>query len=553
MHMSGSDGIFVVPSEHFPGLVALIATPLVLWAVLGLIHWRARAGSAKAQRLSERLAAWPLPAKASVIAMVIGATVHAAIVPTHWADDRVLAVLFLLDTLGFIGALLWTVAGRRYWQVASAAMLGGTVAGYAFYLVKGWETADPVGMATGLIELSGFFVLVLAAHTAFTDPARDKSLVLSSLGAATAFIVGTVAAAGTVAATGSVAMASQVHGKSAMGAMGTMGANGSGAMSSDSDSMSGMGSTMGRSSSTTMANMGTTASGPNSSAMSGMGATGSGMGNNASTTAMAGMKPSAPGGGMQMMPAGGSMGTSPMPPMSAPSGNGGNTGMNMPGMGGGGPVPLSLPTTSPAGNITWPVPMGGMGPGMQMVTPNCMTEPTGAQQAAAVSLVDSTVSAVAPFENLAAAKAAGYIPITPSGASVVHYANPAYLASPQTLDPGAIESLVYANTSHGAVLVAAMYAMANDQVGQTPPMPGGCLTEWHIHTNLCFSNTSGVVVALEHNGVCPAGSTNHVTQPMIHVWLAPIPGGPLAVDAGDAQIVAAASRLPVPNPPNPTA
>lgn len=244
-----------------------------------------------------------------------------------------------------------------------------------------------------------------------------------------------------------------------------------------------------------------------------------------------------------------------MPPMTSPSGDSGNTGTGMPGMGGnGGSNPaLSLPTTSPAGNITWPLPMGTMGAGMQMVTPNCTTEPTAAQQTAAVSLVDQTVSAVAPFESLAAAKAAGYIRITPSGAPVVHYANPAYLATPQTLDPGAIESLVYANTSRGAILVAAMYAMANNQVGETPPNPGGCLTEWHVHTNLCFSNTIGVVVGTEHNGVCAAGSTNHVTQPMIHVWLALLPGGPLVVDAPDAQVVAAASQLPVPNPPNPTA
>jgi hypothetical protein len=220
---------------------------------------------------------------------------------------------------------------------------------------------------------------------------------------------------------------------------------------------------------------------------------------------------------------------------------------------GGSTTALSLPTTSPAGNITWPLPMGTMMTGMQMVTPNCTSEPTPSQQAAAVSLVDQTVSAVSKFESLAAAKAAGYVPITPTGAPVVHYANLAYLATPQTLDPNAIESLVYANTSHGAILVAAMYAMANNQVGQMPPMPGGCLTEWHVHTNLCFSTSSGVVVATEHNGACPAGSVNRVTQPMIHVWLAPIAGGPLVVDAPDAQVVAAASELPVPNPPNPAA
>ena len=52
------------------------------------------------------------------------------------------ALAFILDTMGFLGTMVWTIASRPYWQVVSAAMLGGTVAGYAFYLAKGWETAD---------------------------------------------------------------------------------------------------------------------------------------------------------------------------------------------------------------------------------------------------------------------------------------------------------------------------------------------------------------------------------------------------------------------------
>ena len=535
MDMTGNNGIFVVPAEHVPGLIALLATPLVLWVGVCSIRWFAKKGSAGALRLSGRLSALSFPAKAAVVAMVIGATVHAAIVPTHWGDARVLAVLFILDSLGFIGAVVWTLTSRPHWQLVSAAMLGGTVAGYAFYLAKGWESADPVGMAVSLIELSGCFLVLLAGHTAFADPVRRNRLVLSSLGASTALLIGTVAATGTAAATSSLATASPVHGTSAMGAM----RSGSDAGQSVSrSSMRGMDPTSGpSSSSTTMPTMSSTAPGTSAS------------------TNMPGAGTSISSGGMQAMPSGGSTGASTLPMPTMPSGDSGNTGTGMPGMGGGGGSnsPLSLSTTSPAGNITWPLAMGTMGAGMQMVTPTCTTAPTTAQQTAAVSLVDQSVSALAPFESLAAAKAAGYIPITPSGAPVVHYANPAYLATPQTLDPGAIEALVYANTSHGAILVAAMYAMENNQLGQAPPMPGGCLTEWHIHTNLCFSNASGVVVGVVHGGGCAVGSTNHVTQPMIHVWLAPLSGGPLVVDAPDGQVVAAASQLPVPNPPNPTA
>jgi hypothetical protein len=45
---------------------------------------------------------------------------------------------------------------------------------------------------------------------------------------------------------------------------------------------------------------------------------------------------------------------------------------------------------------------------------------------------------------------------------------------------------------------------------------------------------------------CPAGSQNHVTPPMMHVWFVPIPGGPTAIDAPDAQVVRAAERVASP-------
>ncbi len=230
----------------------------------------------------------------------------------------------------------------------------------------------------------------------------------------------------------------------------------------------------------------------------------------------------------------------------------------MPGMGdgtsgSGNGSAISLATNSPAGPITWPLTMGSMGAGMQMVTPSCTTTPTAAQQQAALALVNQTVSAVSRYQSLANARADGYVPITPTGQPVVHYAKPSFINDSNLLDPNAIESLVYANTPHGAILVAAMYLMASNQVGAIPPMPGGCLTEWHIHTNLCFSNSSGVVVGVTHAGACAAGSTNHISQPMIHVWLAPVPGGPLVVDATDAQVVQAAEQLPTPSQQNPTA
>lgn len=213
---------------------------------------------------------------------------------------------------------------------------------------------------------------------------------------------------------------------------------------------------------------------------------------------------------------------------------------------------LSLPTTSPAGALVWPVDMGSMAPGMQMATPDCTAQPTAAQQQAAVTLVDQTVTAAIPYRSLAAAKAAGYVPVTPTGQRIVHYINPAIYRRGQTLDPSAIPVLVYANTTHGAVLSAAMYLMPRSADDVAPPQPGGCLTQWHIHTDLCFQ--AGAVVGTEQAGTtCANGSVNQVTQPMMHVWLTPVPGGPLAPDPSGASEIKAADAVPVLSTPNGTA
>jgi hypothetical protein len=275
-----------------------------------------------------------------------------------------------------------------------------------------------------------------------------------------------------------------------------------------------------------------------------------------STTAMATMSSTGPGGTSGSMGTMGTMGNGTTSTM-ANMGNGSTTttmaGMGttttMPGMGDGS---FELATMSPAGDIMWPMMQMNMGDGMELAEPNCTTAPTAAQKSAAVSFVNTTVTATTKYRSLAAAKADGFVPVTPTGASVVHYINWSRMAEDVTtsdvLIPSQVQSLVYANTATGPRLVAAMYLMPNGSTA-TPPQPGGCLTQWHIHTNLCFNSSNVVVGITNSQGKCPAGSTNRVTQPMIHVWLAPITGGPLMVDAPDAQVVAAANQLPVVDAP----
>ena len=210
---------------------------------------------------------------------------------------------------------------------------------------------------------------------------------------------------------------------------------------------------------------------------------------------------------------------------------------------------IRLANSTPAGDISMPSPDMQMMPGMRMASPKpCVATPSAAQQQAAVRFVDASWQGARKYRSLAVAIAAGYHAITPRGAPVVHYLNPAYYRATvrggPVLNAADPQSLVYANTPRGAVLVAAMYITTR---GGPTPQPGGCLTQWHVHTNLCLAPGLDVVGAIgPGQPTCPAGSVNRVTPAMIHVWFVPIPGGPTAIDAPDRQVVQAAERVAAP-------
>jgi hypothetical protein len=173
--------------------------------------------------------------------------------------------------------------------------------------------------------------------------------------------------------------------------------------------------------------------------------------------------------------------------------------------------------------------------GHAMQTPKCSSPPDAAQIAAAVKLVKTTNEAVARFRDINVAIKDGYFPITDPRYAVVHYINPKFMNSSDMLNPNAVQSLVYATVPSGQkVLVAAMYIAPFDKDGS---MPGGCLTQWHKHTNLCMSLAFHVYDGF---APCPNGSVLMVTPFMLHVWQVPVPGGALALDPTDLQTVEAA-------------
>lgn len=150
---------------------------------------------------------------------------------------------------------------------------------------------------------------------------------------------------------------------------------------------------------------------------------------------------------------------------------------------------------------------------------------TSAEAAAANAFAAATARGIAKYAKLSAALADGYRASTSPNAATVHYSNPAYEHDGRILDPEHPETLVYANTPRGPVLLGAMYQMP--KIGQAGPDFGGAVTRWHVHTAVCFSLVPPHLVGfVSPFGSCPSGSLNLVTPAMMHVWTVDVPGGP---------------------------
>jgi hypothetical protein len=157
---------------------------------------------------------------------------------------------------------------------------------------------------------------------------------------------------------------------------------------------------------------------------------------------------------------------------------------------------------------------------------------TAGQTAAAAKLYAETKAAIAPFADWHQAWAAGYRPGGPSNMPSSHWMNDAYVKAGYVMDLHRPQGLVYANTGRGPVLLGAMFQMQHlDQFG---PDPGGPLTAWHQHENICFTPFGFEFSLMTPFATCPLGAIDVSASPMLHVWIVDNPkGGPFAVDIDD--------------------
>ena len=168
------------------------------------------------------------------------------------------------------------------------------------------------------------------------------------------------------------------------------------------------------------------------------------------------------------------------------------------------------------------------------------TFPTAPQVDAANRLYAETKAAILPYEDPRQAWAAGYRPGGSTTLPSTHWMNQKYVDAGYVMDPRRPQGLVYANTHHGPVLLGAMFQMKG--LNQFGPDPGGPLTAWHQHENICFTPFGFEFSLMTPFATCPIGALDISASPMLHVWIVDNPrGGPFAVDI-DPSVVAAMDR-----------
>ncbi len=151
-------------------------------------------------------------------------------------------------------------------------------------------------------------------------------------------------------------------------------------------------------------------------------------------------------------------------------------------------------------------------------------EPTDSERATADALWAATIAALAPYQDVRVAAAAGYDVAGIRGIDF-HAPNQAYQDDDRILDPAHPEDLIYAQGPAGPVLLGAMFEMP---LGGGPgPSVGGPLTVWHGHEQVCFGLVPpGIAGLASPFGGCPVGAIGIARTPeMIHVWT--VPGSPV--------------------------
>jgi len=166
-----------------------------------------------------------------------------------------------------------------------------------------------------------------------------------------------------------------------------------------------------------------------------------------------------------------------------------------------------------------PIDLGGV----EGVTPQ--------QQARAENLIAVTLARLPQFADVGTLESKGYHSINDAMTGHEHYVNWDYINDGRQLDPDYPESLVFEMVDGKKTLVSAMFMAEGGVDLDHVPDIGGALTQWHIHNNLCYTESDPPRVAglTDGDGKCRPGTRNLGNPvPMIHVWIRAHKCGPFA-------------------------
>ena len=144
----------------------------------------------------------------------------------------------------------------------------------------------------------------------------------------------------------------------------------------------------------------------------------------------------------------------------------------------------------------------------------------------AARLVEAVQREAVRFQDVAQARAEGYVQVTPGVQEAAHFRHPGYSADGQLLDPAHPEMLLYVQTAPEAWrLVGVVFTTEGPE--QAPPAVGGPLTAWHVHEGLCYAADGRLLATGVGREAC--GGRYEARSPwMLHVWLVDNPLGVFA-------------------------
>jgi hypothetical protein len=159
-----------------------------------------------------------------------------------------------------------------------------------------------------------------------------------------------------------------------------------------------------------------------------------------------------------------------------------------------------------------------------------------AEQKSAENLLRETVDVLPHWASTATAAAEGFHPIGDALTGDEHWIHWDWIEDKDYLDPHKPEALVYHvdQSTQKRTLEAVMFILPKQFNFNNLPDVGGKLLQFHIHDNLCFtdSTTAPQVAGISFSGTCGAGLVKFHPNVMVHVWIRPNPCGPFAALEG---------------------